>query len=155
MPFRAILDQLVDGTEGAVGAVFLDESGEIVHEVARGADSYDMRLVGAWVGIYIRQLNRLSETDDLGRVEILHTQNDRFQVFARPLQDGYSLVLMQQTPSISGATRRALLEAGERMIEEGLSLERSGSWPRDWTSPSVRSRSRSGARASGQSSSAA
>ncbi len=119
MPFRQILDDLIASTDGALGALFLDESGEIVHAVEASSE-HDLGLVGAWVGIYLRQLERMMASDDLGEVEVFQSQNDRFHLFARPLTDGYSVVLLQRTPSLSAQAQRALVRAGDRLVHEVL-----------------------------------
>ena len=121
MPFRAILDELVATSDDLLGAAFLDESGEIVHEVQSGAGRQDLRLIGAWVGIYLRQVQRVSTSGELGEVEILQSRNDRHSLFACPLIDGYSLIVLQRSPGLSAGSRRALLDAGQRLNDDVLS----------------------------------
>ncbi len=120
MPFRVIVEDLVSSTEGAVGAVFLDESGEIVHQADAGQAKQDLRLIAAWVGIYIRQMDRMIASDDLGSLRLFHAQNDRSHLFACPLDDGYSLVLLQRSPHLSAFAKRALLDAGAKIVSEVL-----------------------------------
>lgn len=120
MPFRQILDDLVHGHDEMLGALFIDESGEIVHEVDAAGGRLDLRLVGAWVGIYLRQLDRIAESGGLGALQVFQSGNGNHWLSACPLEDGYSLVVLQQSPSLAAESKRALLEAGDKIIEAVL-----------------------------------
>ncbi|MEM9408863.1 MAG: hypothetical protein AAGA81_22725 [Acidobacteriota bacterium] len=120
MPFRKILDELVHERDDMLGALFIDESGEIVHEVDGAGGRLDLRLVGAWVGIYLRQLDRIVGSGGLGELKVFQSGNGSHWLSACPLEDGYSLLGLQQSPSLAAESRRALIEAGDKIIEAVL-----------------------------------
>jgi len=119
MPFQYILTDLLAHNDRAVGAVFLDESGETVDAVCAEYTPYQMRIVGAYLGIYMRQLGKLTEEAELGEPSVLQISNQGLHIFAVPMPDGYCLALLQKNPSMAGPSRRALQEAG-RQIEREL-----------------------------------
>lgn len=54
MPFQYILANLLAHNDGAVGVLFLDDTGETVDFACSDYSPYQMRVVGAYVGIYLR-----------------------------------------------------------------------------------------------------
>ena len=117
MAFQKILGKLVTDS-GAEGALFLDESGEMVDLSSDGMNPHDVRLLGAYMGIYQRQLTRFLDEPTYGELQEFSVESRRRFLFCRPLVDGYSVVLVQRAPALKGRTRRALERAAEELIEE-------------------------------------
>lgn len=118
MPFQYILANLLAKNEGAVGVLFLDESGETVDLACSEFSPYQMRVVGAYVGIYLRQTERFLESSALGKPRWLHIEKDNLHLFAMPLPDGYYIVLVQRRPALSGWTKRTMEEACDLLHRE-------------------------------------
>ena len=59
MPFQYILANLLAQNDGAIGALFLDESGETIDLACADLTPFQLRIVGAYVGIYLRQMERV------------------------------------------------------------------------------------------------
>jgi hypothetical protein len=118
MPFQYILADLLAQNEGAVGALFLDEAGETVDFACTDANPMDMRLLGAYVGIYLRQLRRFLEPRVFGTLGTVHIESSDLHVFAVPLEDGYYLVLAQRSPTLSVRTRQQADRAGKLLVRE-------------------------------------
>ena len=118
MPFEYILNDLLVRNEQAVGALFLDESGEAVDVACADLTPYQLRIVGAYLGIYLRQLHKLTEATGLGEPEMLHISKDELHIYAVPLREGYCLSLIQRSPSLVASARRSLENARRLMHEE-------------------------------------
>ena len=118
MPYQYILANLLAQNEGAVGALFLDESGETIDLACADLTPFQLRIVGAYIGIYLRQLDRLVQDNDLGAVQVVHITKDDLHIFALPLPEDYSLALVQTNPALVARSRRTLMEAGEQIRQE-------------------------------------
>ncbi|REJ77124.1 MAG: hypothetical protein DWQ36_17880 [Acidobacteria bacterium] len=115
--FQEILRDLVESS-GAEGALFLDESGEMIELSCDGMNPHDVRLLGAYMGIYLRQLQRFLDEPTYGELQDFLVESRRRFLFCRPLVDGYSVVLVQSAPALRNRTRHALRVAAQRLIEE-------------------------------------
>jgi len=111
MPYHYILGNLLSRNEGAVGVLFVDDSGETVDLACADFSPYQMRVVGAYVGIYLRQMHEFLAEHGHGEPTWLH-------IYLAPLPDGYYLVLVQRAPGLSALARRSLAEACDRLTEE-------------------------------------
>lgn len=118
MPFQYILANLLARNEDAVGVLFLDEAGETIDLACSDFTPYEMRIVGAYLGIYLRQLGRFLAGVDLGSPRVVHIEKDAIHLHALPLPEGYFLVLVQRHPGLVGRARCSLFEAGEEMKRE-------------------------------------
>lgn len=118
MPFHYILANLLARADGAVGALFLDDRGETVDLACSDYSPYQMRVLGAYLGIYLRQVERMLGEADLGELGIIHIERDTLHIFAQLLPEGYYLVLVQRPPAMVGQARRCLAEASADMARE-------------------------------------
>ena len=115
MPYQYILGNLLSRNEGAVGVLFLDEAGETIDFACSDFSPYQMRVVGAYVGIYLRQMETFLRSEGHGEPRWLHIEKDGLHLYAVPLPDGYYLVLVQRAPALAAAARRALEAAREQL----------------------------------------
>jgi predicted regulator of Ras-like GTPase activity (Roadblock/LC7/MglB family) len=109
--FQYLLNNLLVDVPGAQGAVFLDSEGESVEFVSRRATPYELKLEGAYHGIFLRKAARLAgliEGVDLERLSINGTQ---MQVMSRALKDGYYLVLVMEPGASVALAGKALAKA--------------------------------------------
>ncbi len=118
MPFDYVLANLIAENEGAVGALFLDATGETVGISCSAIEPQRMRLLGAYVGIYLRQVQRFLDPETAGEIRMLHIENQDLHVLASPLAEGYFLVLAQRNPALVLAANRSLVRAGELLLRE-------------------------------------
>src|SRR5688572_13661456 len=103
MSFVSVLKQLLDEAPAALAALFLDESGEVVEMVAGDLPEEEIRIVGAYLGIHLRQIGRILADARLGEPRWLLLEKDALHVHVLPLPDGYYLVLVQRRPEIGRA----------------------------------------------------
>ena len=117
MPFTYILANLVADNPGATGALFVDDTGETV-DLAAGTTPGDMKVLGAYMGIYLRHFEQFLPEDRYGAMELLHIESRGTHLYAKPLAEGYFLVRVQRTPAPVARARRSLREASERLHQE-------------------------------------
>ena len=118
MPFQYLLTNLLVDVPGAQGAIFLDPEGESVEFVARQATPYELKLEGAYHGIFLRraaQLSRLLEAGDLERLSISGRQ---MSVMSRLLKGGYYVVLVMEPGTPVSLASAAMGKAGEALNRE-------------------------------------
>lgn len=118
MPFQYTLANLLAANEGAVAVLFLDDSGEAVDVSCADFTPYQMKIVGAYVGIHLRQMTSIMERADLGRPQMLHIEKETLHFFATPLPDGYYLVLVQRRPGLVARARDTLERARQEIARE-------------------------------------
>ncbi len=118
MPFQYILANLLATNDNAVGVLFLDDSGETVDLATSEFEPYDLKIVGAYLGIHLRKLHRMTEENEMGEPSMLHVEYESLHVMATTLPDGYSLILIQRSPAVIAQARRSLEAATRQMRAE-------------------------------------
>ncbi len=119
MVFQYVLANLLAHNDHALGALFLDGTGETV-DLACGTDfsPYEMRVIGAYLGIYLRQLDRLLASNDLGEARMIHIEKKALHIYVVPLPEGYHLALVQGHPAMVAHARETLALAVEQLRQE-------------------------------------
>jgi hypothetical protein len=109
--FRDILQDVLHATHGAIGATFLDSEGETVEVVTvRPFDigDHDMRVIGAYAGIFFSQLRRIAEAIDGGAVRQFKFDFAASTIFCCDLNGDYYLVLVVDADTVEGTAWQAL-----------------------------------------------
>jgi hypothetical protein len=119
MVFQYVLANLLAHNDHALGALFLDGTGETV-DLACGTDfnPYEMRVIGAYLGIYLRQLERLLASNDLGEARMIHIEKRALHIYVVPLPEGYHLALVQGHPAMVAHARETMALAVEQLRQE-------------------------------------
>jgi hypothetical protein len=118
MAFEFILANLLANNERAVGVLFLDGTGETVDLACSEFTPYQMRVVGAYLGIYLRRLEKVLTSNELGVTRMIHIEKQSIHIYAMPLSDGYYLGLVQRQPALVAKARQTLEKAVEQLKEE-------------------------------------
>ncbi len=118
MMFQYVLANLLANNDHALGALFLDGTGETVDLACADFSPYEMRVIGAYLGIYLRQLERVLANNDLGEPRMIHIEKRALHIYVVPLPDGYHLALVQSHPALVGHARASLNEAVEQFKRE-------------------------------------
>lgn len=118
MPFQTVLSKLLDDAEESIAVLFLDENGEAVDVACSEMNPNDMKIVGAYMSIYLRQVDRVLQTDRFGETGLLHIESPNLHIYARPLPEGYFLVLVQRSPALVGKAKLGLGIAAESLSQE-------------------------------------
>jgi hypothetical protein len=123
MPFQYILANLLADLDGAVGALFFDESGETVDLASSELAPDDLRVLGAYLGISLRQLRRALDDTGAGEPRMLHVERSGLHVHAIALPEGYTLAVVQRPPALSARVRRGLEAAAAQITREVFSSD--------------------------------
>lgn len=115
MPFQYILANLLAQNDGAVGVLFLDDTGETVDFACSEFSPYQMRVVGAYAGIYLRQSEAFLASSNLGKATFLHVEKEGLHLYTMPLPDGYYVMLVQRRPALVGVAKRTMEEACDQL----------------------------------------
>jgi hypothetical protein len=116
--FHYVLANLLANNKDALGAIFLDGTGETVDLACADFSPHEMKVVGAYLGIYIRHFERLLASNDLGGLRVLHIEKRGIHIYVVPLPDGYSLALVQKHPALVAQARASLTEAVAQLTHE-------------------------------------
>jgi hypothetical protein len=118
MAFHYILGNLLANNDRAAGVLFLDGNGEAVDFACAAYTPHDLRVLGAYLGIYLRQLDRFLAGNAMGSPRLIHIERKAAHIYAIPLPDGYCLALVQHQPGLVAHARQSLLDAAEQLRRE-------------------------------------
>ena len=121
MAFQRILRTLVASTHGALGAIFLDWEGETVEVVTErplDADVHDLRVIGAYQGIFLTRLREMAAKVKVGVPLRFKIEFERSMTLSCDLKDGYYLVLVVDHDANEGMAWRRLLATRDEVLRE-------------------------------------
>jgi len=119
MPVDYILANLLATNDRAMGALFLDESGETVDLACSDSlTPYQARIIGAYLGIYLRQLEKICARNRWGEPQQMHIEKDGLHIYAQALPEGYYVVLLQARPGMVAQAWRSLAGAVDDLHRE-------------------------------------
>jgi hypothetical protein len=116
--YQFVLANLLANNRDCLGVLFLDASGETVDMACAGLGPYEMRVLGAYLGIYLRHLEKVLAGSQLGPPLLVHIEESAAHIYAVPLPDGYYLALVQRQPALVARTRASLEEAVRQLTRE-------------------------------------
>ena len=108
-------------TPGAIGALFLDWEGETVEMLGArpfDADDHDLKIMGAYQGIFLKHLREMCERADAGLPHRFKIEFTATKVLSCDLKDGYYLVLVIDDSANEGLAWRHLERCRERIVQE-------------------------------------
>ena len=117
--FRLILDEMLVTTRGALAAIFLDFEGETVELVCdRDLSDHDLRILGAYQGIFLDRLRNLCDQVGAGKPHRYKMEFKDVSVLSYDVKDGYYVVLLVDGSFIEGVAWRRLEKCRERLLAE-------------------------------------
>jgi predicted regulator of Ras-like GTPase activity (Roadblock/LC7/MglB family) len=117
--FRLILDELLATTSGAMAVIFLDWEGETVELVCdRNLSDHDLRIVGAYQGIFLTRLRAMCAQIGAGEPERFRIEFESMSVMSYDIQDGYFVVLLTDRTANEGVAWRRMERCRDRLIDE-------------------------------------
>ena len=121
MSFREVLADFLQSTRGAIGAAFLDSEGESV-EVASArpfdTDDHELRVIGAYTGIFLSHLRRIAEATDSGSSRRFKVDFAASTIFCCDLGDGYYLVAVVDAAAVEGTVWQGLERCRAALLAE-------------------------------------
>jgi predicted regulator of Ras-like GTPase activity (Roadblock/LC7/MglB family) len=116
MPFKRLLEHLVDSVEGAQAALLLDSQGEVV--VESGRQDHRHRLIGAYQGITLSRAEEAARRCDFGELHYLIHRYQGGSIVLQPLKDGYYLVLSLSPQALVAEGVRKTLKSRDQLNGE-------------------------------------
>jgi predicted regulator of Ras-like GTPase activity (Roadblock/LC7/MglB family) len=117
--FRLILHEMLATTRGALAALFLDYEGETVELVCdRDLNDHDLRILGAYQGIFLTRLRELCGQAGAGQPQRFKIEFANNSVLSFDVKDGYYVVLLVDATASEGVAWRKLERCRERLLEE-------------------------------------
>lgn len=118
MPFQYLLTNLLVDVTGAHGAIFLDWEGEAVEFVTRQATPYELKLEGAYQGIFLRRLGKLTEGLGNGALLSLTLSGRHLKVMGQMLKSGYYLLVLMDPATPLSLASRAMSRTADALNRE-------------------------------------
>lgn len=101
MPFKSILQNLVERTPGATGAILADWEGEAVEHFSH-YDDYELKIIGAHKGIILNRVRELQEGIVAGEPQEVVLTTDRAHIITGAVGKEYSLVMTLAADAVVG-----------------------------------------------------
>jgi predicted regulator of Ras-like GTPase activity (Roadblock/LC7/MglB family) len=119
VPFQRILRELLTSTDGSLGAMFLDYEGETVACLTNAhLGDHDLKIIGAYQGIFLTQLRRLCAQMSVGEPQRFKIEFTESKILSCSLKDGYYVVLVCVPESNEGIAWHRLSRCATRLLEE-------------------------------------
>jgi predicted regulator of Ras-like GTPase activity (Roadblock/LC7/MglB family) len=115
--FGRILREVVEGTPGALGAVFTDWEGEPVDQYALG-ETLDIQIFGAQWGLVLKESRASLARARAGAPQLIQIECDQVRVLMRMVSDSYFVVLQTRLDAHLGKTLAALEAAAVALAKE-------------------------------------
>ncbi len=115
-----ILHELLVTTAGAVAALFLDYDGETVELVCEhDLSDHDLRIVGAYQGIFLEQLREICTKLKIGHPLRFHVDFEGHTgILICDVKDGYYLVLLVDNKANEGTTWHQMEDCKAKLLKE-------------------------------------
>lgn len=118
MPFTYLLTNLLVDVPEAIGAIFLDEEGETVEFVTGHGQPFDLKVEGAYQGIFTRLLGAAAATTGIGKLELFVAEGAELVTLTHLLPAGYYVVLVARKPVARARARHHLRRAARLLARE-------------------------------------
>ena len=119
--FARILREMVVSVPGGIGALFLDWEGETVALLSERpfelADD-DLKIIGAYQGIFLTQLRALCGRIGAGAPSRFKLEYASARIFSCELPDGYFIVLVGDATTKEATAWQAMLRCRSELIAE-------------------------------------
>jgi predicted regulator of Ras-like GTPase activity (Roadblock/LC7/MglB family) len=117
MPFKAVLNQLLQDVPGALGVIIVDWEGEAVEQATRIGE-YDIKILGAHHGIILTLLREALERmgSDCPEEVVIRTQQGTTLI--QPLTEDYLLILQLQQGALVARAALKLRRCAEFLYDD-------------------------------------
>ena len=120
MPFHSILTDLVRAEEDSLGALFVDDSGELIGIACADGDRDRMELIAAYLPLHVQRLQTALDGVEGGEPRLLHIRRDDLDLHVAVLPENYLLSLISGPRGRVALTRRRLEVGARRLAREVL-----------------------------------
>jgi predicted regulator of Ras-like GTPase activity (Roadblock/LC7/MglB family) len=117
MPFSDILKEVVNGTEGAVGALIVGLDGIPVEEYSVSTDM-DVQSMTVEYSALLKEIEKGSQTAQMGSTREVTVIADKAMIMLRRLNDEYFFVLIIRPDGNFGKGRFLLRMSAPKLLKE-------------------------------------
>lgn len=117
MPFADILREVVNGTEGALGALVVGVDGIPVEEFSLTQD-LDLQSMTVEYSTLLKEIERGSQSAQLGTTKEVTVMADKAMIMLRRLNDEYFMVLIIKPEGNFGKGRFLLRMSVPKLLKE-------------------------------------
>ena len=117
--FREALQQVVDGTEGAIAAILMGYDGIPVEQYLAGDTSLNVETIGMEFSVVLSQIRKAAEMLEAGAAREVTIQAEQMTTVIRLLNDEY-FVAVAVAPSGNTGKARDLLRTGAGKLLDAL-----------------------------------
>jgi predicted regulator of Ras-like GTPase activity (Roadblock/LC7/MglB family) len=118
VPFQREIDALVRDVSKARGAILLDFEGEAVVMSAASIPPYDLKVFGAYSGIFLGNVRRITRETRIGSPQVISIDGEAAHLLIEPLKDGYYLLLVLDRGAIVAMAKERLRICCKRIESE-------------------------------------
>ncbi len=118
MPFKKIMKELVEGTPGAGGAIFVDWEGEAVEQYSLDGDSYRLKVIGAHKGVMLKLIDDAQKAINNDTVNSVTIRMNNFHVLMAPVKEGYFVAMTLDSNAVLSKGHYMLRKAVEALAKE-------------------------------------
>ena len=117
MPFTDILKEVVNGTEGAIGALVIGVDGISVDEYSTGG-AIDLQSMSVEYSALLKEIEKGSQAAHLGSTKEVTIISEKAMIMLRRLNDDYFLVLVIRPDGNFGKGRFLLRMSVPKLAKE-------------------------------------
>lgn len=117
MPFKMILNNLMDSVPGSTGALLADWEGEAVEQACL-YDVFDLKVTGAHKGILLNLMKDAHQKMEAGELRHAVITTEKQHYMTGPIGDNYFLVMTLDKSAIIGLAIYHFQAAIDRMFKE-------------------------------------
>jgi len=115
--FGEILQGIVDGTAGAIGAILMGYDGIAIDQHFKANEEADLSLIAVEYSNVLKEIRKTAEILNTGVMEEVSVKTERLYVIIRTLSDEYFVALTLERDGNFGKGRYLLLREAQRLRE--------------------------------------
>lgn len=116
--FAEILQEILDGTLGAVGVVLMGYDGIAIEQHFKPCDGPDLQIVTIEYANVLKEIKHTVDILNTGAMEEVSIKTERFIVIIRVLTEEYFVALILQRDGNFGKGRYLLLREAQKLVNE-------------------------------------
>lgn len=115
--FGEILQGIVDGTSGALGAILMGYDGIAIDQHFKVCEGVDLSLIAVEYSNVLKEIRRTAEILGTGAMEEVSVRTERLMVIIRTLGSEYFIALAMERDGNFGKGRYLLVREAPRLRE--------------------------------------
>lgn len=115
--FNEILQRIVEGTGGGIGAVLMGYDGIAIEQVFSPDQEIDLQMVVVEYSNVLKEIRKTAEILSLGEMEEISIRTERFIIVIRMLNEEYFVALIINRDGNFGKGRYLITREGANLLE--------------------------------------